>query len=122
MKPGSKWETVYDTNENEPIHTQHSLLKPFLKPSPPLMSSLVEGLGELGKNMSNADMQEVAGKIERSIQEAKARGAAPGNMSAELEELWIKQEVPWSKILSDKIQNRFKKKASWGKFNRRALW
>jgi hypothetical protein len=122
MKSGSKWEVVYDTNVDEPIHTQHALLKPFLLPSPPLMPSLVEGLGELGKNMSNADIQEIAGKIARSIQEAKARGTAPGSMSSTLEDLWIKQEVPWSKILSDKIQNRFKKKSSWGKFNRRSLW
>jgi len=98
-------------------------LRPFLyKPIEIEGFELVEGDGTLGQGY-NADIQrEIETKIAASIQAAKMRGTAGGSLESELEELWIKQQVPWARIIAQAVLSRFKREKTWSRINRKSYY
>ena len=98
-------------------------LRPFLyKPLEIPEGMLMEGEGALGQGF-NADIQrEMESKIAASIQAAKMRGTAGGALESELEDLWLKQQVPWARIIAQAILSRFKREKTWSRINKKSYF
>ena len=99
-------------------------LRPFVYKPIELPAGIftMEGEGALGQGF-NADIQrEVETKIAASIQAAKMRGATGGSLESELEELWIKQQVPWARIIAQAVLSRFKREKTWSRINRKSYY
>ena len=98
-------------------------LRPFVyKPIELPDGMLMEGEGALGQGY-NADIQrEIESKIAASIQAAKMRGTTGGSLESELEELWLKQQVPWARIIAQAVLSRFKREKTWSRINRKSYF
>jgi len=84
--------------------------------------SVMEGEGALGQGF-NADIQrETESRIAASIQAAKLRGTTGGSLESELEDIWLKPQVPWARIIAQAIMSRFKREKTWSRLNRKSYF
>jgi uncharacterized protein YifE (UPF0438 family) len=82
----------------------------------------LEGIGELGDGFDEATQRDIESKVAASIEAAKMRGATGGSLESELEDIWLKKQVPWARIIAQAVLSRFKKEKTWSKLARKTYY
>ena len=82
----------------------------------------IEGLGELGDGFDERTQRENESKIAASIEAAKMRGTAGGALESELEDIWLRKQVPWARIIAQSVLTRFRKEKTWAKFHKKTYY